>query len=182
MKTFCVAVVGILLAGPWACRAQVTAFPVKLTKAAVTLDQSEVTTTITVGRKWLVGDGNRLVLVIDQDNHALRLDSVDANNEFIATLAESTRVAILVNGVFGGILEFESLTVSNGLFSVTGDGAVQIRGRVHSYSEGEPVSVSAQLVGVLNDSVTGNPDAGDVLIKGKMLAAGHAFDATGLEP
>jgi hypothetical protein len=181
MKTLCLTVVGMLLAGTLLCHAQVTAYPIKLSRGVITLDQSEITTTISFGKKWIVGDGNRLVLVVDLDNHALRLDSVDADNEYIETLAESTRCAFMANGVFGGNLEFSELTVSNGLFSATGDGDIQVRGQLTTDADGEPFKVSGHWLGVLNDSVDGNIDEPDILIRAKMLPAGHAFDATDLE-
>ena len=140
-------------------------------------ENSAAGTTIFFNRKWLVGDGNRLVLVVDEDAHALRLDSVDSSTNLLVTLAESTRTAILADGVFGGNLEFDALTVSNGLYNVTGNGAIQVRGRVHRDLEGNAVNVTGQLIGVLNDSIDGNLDAGDVLIKATILPAGSAFDA-----
>ena len=69
------------------------------------------------------------------------------------------------------------VAVSNGLFNVTGDGTIHLRGHVASDSEGVPVNASAHFLGVLNDSVNGNTDAGDVLFGAKIIPAGHAFDA-----
>jgi len=182
MKTIGVVIVGMLVVGTIGGWAQVTGYPIRLTDGVVTVDQSETTTTISFGKKWLVGDGNRLVLIVDLDNHELRLDSVDANNVFIDTLAVSTRCAFLTNGVFGGNLEFSALTVSNGLFSATGDGDIQIRGQLTADRLGNPSKVSGHWLGVLNDSVNGNDAEPDILIKAKMQSAGHAFDATDLEP
>jgi len=182
MRTICIAVAAMMTVGTAVCRAQVTAYPIKLSGGVVTVDQSDITTTISFGKKWLVGDGNRLVLILDFDNHELRLDSVDSDNVFIETLATSTRCAFLTNGVFGGNLEFSALTVSNGLFSATGDGDIQVRGQVATDRDGNPSKVSGHWLGVLNDSVNGNVTEPDILIKAKMLSAGHAFDATDLEP
>jgi hypothetical protein len=182
MKTFCAAVVGMLLMHSSACHAQGHAFPIKLTRGTVTLDQSDITTSVAFGKKWVVGAGNRLVLIVDEESHILQLVSVDANNQLIMPLAESTRAAFLANGAFAGILEFTDLTVSNGLFAVTGDGAIEIRGRVRNDSDGNPVNVSGQLVGVLNDStIEGNANVQDALIKATIESAGGPFDATDLE-
>jgi hypothetical protein len=180
MKALWFTVVAILFAGTLACRAQVTAYPIKLSGAVVTLDQSDITTQISIGKKWIAGDGNRLVLVVDLDNHTVELDSVDADNEYVDTLAESSRCAFMVNGVFGATLEFSALTVSNGLFSITGDGSMEVRGQLKTDADGNPTNISGHLLGVLNDSVDGDPSEPDALIRAKIRPGGRAFDATDL--
>jgi hypothetical protein len=178
MKTLWVTVVGILLISTSVCHSQATAYPISLKDGIVRLDQSGITTAISIGKRWLVGPNNLLVLVVDVDNHQVRLDNVDSDTNLVAVLAESTRCSLLTNGNLYANLEFSDLTVSNGLFSATGDGVIMIHGsRATDPTTGDPVNFTGGCDGVLNDSVNGNTDEPDIVIKATVKPAGRAFNA-----
>ena len=177
MRIVCVFVAVIVLTGVWDCRAQVTGYPIKLSGGVIKQDQSGRTVSVSFNKKWLVGNANLLVLVIDTDNQQLRLQNVDPQTNLVATLGESTRCSFLPDGTFDGILEYSALTVTNGLFSTTGDGAMLIHGQVNITSLSGNTKVSGKLQGVLNDPANGNPDAPNESIKATIQPAGKGFDA-----
>ena len=154
--------------------AQNTAFPVRMT-ALLQIDESNSVARVNITKARIVGK-DRLILVLDQDLHQIRLVSVDDETNFVDTVAESTRAAFLSDGVFGGNLAFSDLVVSNSLFVKSGDGEIQIRGRVTTRDD-EPYRASAKLIGIFNDSVDGNTNEPDILLKGELFPSGTAFDA-----
>lgn len=174
MKKFGFLVSCLLLTGAFASHGQATAYPMKLS-AQVLLDETNLPAVVSIRQNNLVGP-NRLILVVDRDLNEISLVSAD-NTSVVATLAESTHVAILGNGLFSANLTFTDLLISNNAFTKLGTGDMQIRGKlVDDSSTGDPRSASGRIYGLFNDAVNGNTDEPNMLIKGTFGSAGAPFD------
>jgi hypothetical protein len=114
-----------------------------------------------------------LVLVLDQTNHALRLDEVDASTNLVQTLIASRRLAILNDRSFTAGTHFDF--VLPGQLALEVDGDIQVSGKI-SPATGTAKKINATLVGVLNDGVDGATLTGDIIFKGKAVSGGNAFD------
>lgn len=175
MKKMFVIVSALAIAGA-SCWAQTNAFPVKL-RGIVSYPASPVAVTKlgVTEANLLSSPADNLVLVIDLTNHDLRIQEVDSGTNVVVNpaLMRARRFAILPDRTFSAGMRFNfdlPAPVSLGV-----DGELQITGKF-TVANGVPTKVTAGVIGVLNDSVSGVNTNGDIILKGKLTPAGTAFD------
>ena len=177
-KTF-VIVSALVIAGTssWA---QNIAFPVKLKGVIAYAASSNAVVRVGVTDAGLVAPSNHLVLVVSLNFHTFLLEEVDSNTNVVQVLMTSRRLAILPDNTFAAGMQFSfSLPPQAGGFPEDGD--IDISGKINA-KNGVPKSISANISGVLNDSISGSVSNLDVTIKGKLTSAGAPFDGSGLIP
>jgi hypothetical protein len=158
-------------------RAQVSVYPITLRAYLNTESDTGTNGVVKLNfNQRALTPSDRLVLVLDEDDHSVSLGTVNSENE-VTYLASSNYAAFLSNGQFGANLEFTDLSIVNDNINALGTGAMQVRGTVNLDGKGGIARLkSAQLLGVFNDSVNGNTVGPDALIKGEISAAGQAYD------
>jgi hypothetical protein len=160
----------VAAASSWA---QILAFPVKFKgQVSFSNDAGTGVTKLGVSDANLVtpGSGNKLLLVIDLFGHSLTLVEADANNGFVNTLLESSRLALLPDRSFSANTQ-STLTVYTLEGPITVATGLLIDGKITPKS-GTPKTANATVTGVLNDSAQEGAAEGDVTLKGKFTPAG----------
>ncbi|MEI6085521.1 MAG: hypothetical protein WCS70_14650 [Verrucomicrobiota bacterium] len=150
-------------------------FPVTLKAFLTTVSNTEDVVKLKFNNNAL-SPNDRMVLIVDEDEHTISLGSIDG--DLVVTLiATSTHCAILPNGQFGANLALESVSLINASINMVGTGDAQVKG---SFSFDSATGVAqlnnAILLGVFNDSVDGNTNDSDALVKGTFSAAGKEFN------
>jgi len=130
-----------------------------------------------IGNNAFAGS-DRLVLMLDAQKNALALGTLDPSSKF-TFLARSTTAAFLSTGQFDGNIELINFSILSNPINIIGTGDVHIKGRTTPNSNTNSVRLGkAKLFGVFNDSVNGNSNASDALIKGTISPAGVAVNPT----
>ena len=174
MKNLCVMVVAVLAVGAssWA---QTNAFPVKM--RGIITGPASPTTVAKFGvteQGLLSAPTDHIVLVIDQTDHEIRLWEVDANTNGVAELMNSRRLALLPDRSFSAGMRFDFvLPPQSGGNEVNGE--LQVTSKI-SAPHGVPQKLTAAVIGVFNDSVSGATNNADITLKGKLTPDGKAFD------
>jgi hypothetical protein len=175
MKKLSVAIAVAIAIGVSTSHAQVLAFPVKVTGVIIFDGGGPKPTKVVVTGALLTSNlTDSVILVVDLDNHQLRVQEVDASTNVVQTLMSSRRLAVLSDRSFTAGTQFDfTLPALAGGFEVDGD--IQISGKI-SPATGTAKKINATLVGVLNDSVDGAGTTTDTIVKGKVISAGNVFD------
>jgi hypothetical protein len=179
-KTFVVVTVLLLLAAAGNSWAQlVIGFPVKF-KGLVEYphDSNSVVKVGATEVNLMSSPTHHLVMVVDLVGHDMQLVEATSSNTFVATLMTSRRLALLPDNTFAAGMQFQFTLPPPGAGV---DGDLVFSGKI-AVSKGVPKSLSATVVGVLNDHVNGDVLDGDITVKGKVTPDGAPFDGTPLLP
>jgi hypothetical protein len=179
MKKMFVVVAALLTVAGGSSWAQVIAFPVKFKGAVAFPASSNAVSRLGVTEVGLMSSpADHLVVVVDLASHFMNLVEVTSSNTFVATLMTSRRLALLPDNTFAAGMQFDfTLPAPGGPV----DGDVVFSGKITA-SKGVPKSLTATVLGALNDSVNGAVTDGDITVKGKLTPGGTPFDGSGLLP
>lgn len=154
-------------------------FPITLSAFLTTVTNAEAVVKIKFSNR-AVNPFDRLVLIIDSDEHTIALSSISTGGGDLivaSPIATSSHCAILPNGQFAANLSFDNVNLVNSSINIVGTGDVHIRGRVDVKADtGVAKLRPLALVGVFNDSVAGNTNHSDALIKGTINPAGKEYN------